>query len=68
MAASRKNLRALKINETDIEVELIGLVDSDVDADIQSARVQELVNRMILLGRKKGRPRKENEDHDELAA
>ena len=68
MSASRKNLPALRFDETDIVVELIGLLDERIDAEIQSARIQELTNRMILLGRKRGRPRKEIEDDEELAA
>lgn len=68
MSASHKNLRALKIDEADARVELIGLIDHELDAEMQSARVQELVNKMILLGQKKGRPRREEEDHDEIAA
>lgn len=68
MSASRKNLPALRFDETNIVVELIGLLDERIDAEIQSARIQELTNRMILLGRKRGRPRKEIEDDEELAA
>lgn len=50
-----------------IEVELVGIGDESLDAAIRSERVQELVDKMVNLGRKRGRPRKED-DHVEKEA
>ena len=68
MPNKAKDDRQLKVAGDGIEVELIGIKDESLDAEIQSARVQELVDRMINLGRKRGRPRKEGVHHEEKAA
>lgn len=63
-----KNGTALKLNESDMEIVLIGRKDSSVDAECRSRRVQLMVGKMIDLGQKRGRPsQKEEKELDEAA-
>lgn len=68
LLVSRKDSRVMKACKDELKVQLVGLVDNRSDSEIQSARVQEIVNQMILLGRKRGRPRKEIKDEDKKSA
>lgn len=49
-------------------VELIGVPDESESAAARTERVEMLIARIILLGQKKGRPRKEQDDEDKIAA
>ena len=64
---ARKNAKAVKLEQTDMKIELIETVDKSLEAEARSANVQDLVSKMILLGNKKGRPKKEEEQY-EIAA
>ena len=64
---ARKNAKAVKLEQTDMKIELIETVDKSPEAETKSANVQDLVSKMILLGNKKGRPKKEGEQY-EIAA
>lgn len=64
---ARKNAKAVKLEKTDMKIELIETVDKSSEAEARSANVQDLVSKMILLGNKKGRPKKEEEQY-EIAA
>lgn len=50
-----------------MQIELIETVDKSQEAEARSANVQDLVSKMILLGNKKGRPKKQEEQY-EIAA
>lgn len=54
---ARKNAKAVKLEQTDMKIELIETVDKSPEAEARSANVQNLVSKMILLGNKKGRPK-----------
>ena len=62
-----KNSRALKFREEDIEVDLTGREDDSVDAEARQHRVQNMVAKMVSLGRKRGRPSQEEESYEEVA-
>ncbi len=47
-----------------MEIELIETVDKSPEAEARSANVQDLVSKMLLLGNKKGRPKKEEEQYE----
>lgn len=66
MTADRLN-KAIKLDEKDMEVILIGRKDETKDADIKYKNVQDLVAKICLLGQKRGRPRKDSDEY-ELAA
>lgn len=66
MPASKLN-KVIKLNETDMEVILIGRKDDTKNADTKYKNVQELVAKMCLLGQKRGRPKKESEVFDAAA-
>jgi hypothetical protein len=59
--------KALKLNEDDMEMILLGRVDDSIDADLRHKRVQELVAKIILLGKKRGRPKQDEESHEAAA-
>lgn len=59
--------RALKFREEDIEVNLIGREDNSNDAEARFNRVQDMVAKMVSLGRKRGRPKHEEESYEEAA-
>ena len=59
--------RALKFREEDIEVELTGREDDSIDAEARHNRVQNMVAKMVCLGRKRGRPSQEEESYEEAA-
>lgn len=54
--------------EINMAVELIGVLDSSEGAFERNDRVQTMVSKIILLGQKRGRPRKECIDEAEIAA
>ncbi len=59
---AHKYAKAKKISSSDMKIELIEVADSSADAETRSDRVQECVAKMILLGGKMGRPKKESEE------
>lgn len=66
MTTDRLN-KAIKLDEKDMEVTLIGRKDETKDADIKYNNVKELVAKICLLGQKRRRPRKDSDEY-ELAA
>ena len=64
---ARKNAKAVKLEQTDMKIELACTEDNSAEAEARSANVQDLVSKMILLGNKKGRPKKEEEQYDVAA-
>lgn len=61
-------LLSLSGSDDDIQVEFIGLTDETSDAEINEARLRSKIASMIALGLKRGRPRKEESDNEEIAA
>ncbi len=57
-----KCAKAKVISSSDIKIELIAVADSSVDAEMRADRVQDSIAKMILLGSKRGRPKKEMEE------
>ncbi len=54
--------------EIDRSVELHGLKDESPEAESRSQRIQDTIAQMIVLGQKKGRPRKDDTLHEDIAA
>ena len=63
----RRCEKATKLDQNGMAVEFVGLKDESAKAEERTARIQNAVTQMVLLGKKKGRPRKE-ETADEDAA
>ncbi len=59
--------KALKFKDEDMEVELIGREDNSSDAEARFNRVQNSVAKMVSLGRKRGRPKLDEESYEEAA-
>lgn len=59
--------KALKLNPEEIEVVLVGRDDNSMTGEARHKRVQESVAKMILLGKKRGRPSKEEESNEAAA-
>jgi hypothetical protein len=59
--------KALKLNPDEMEVILIGREDNSMNGEAKYKRVQASIAKMILLGKKRGRPNKE-EESNEVAA
>lgn len=60
--------RPAKFFEDDVQVEFIGILDETGDAEANEERVQSKIACMIALGLKRGRPRKEENDNEKIAA
>jgi len=58
---------ALARTKTELEVELIAVIDESTDSQRRTEEVRELVIKMILLGRKKGRPSVREQEFDDAA-
>ncbi|MEK6772559.1 MAG: hypothetical protein AABY64_01345 [Bdellovibrionota bacterium] len=50
-----------------MKIEIVETVDVSSEAETCSQRVQELVEKMIVLGNKKGRPKKDDEPYEDAA-
>ena len=59
--------KAIKLNCDGMKIEIVETVDLSPEAEACSQRVQELVEKMIVLGNKKGRPKKDDESYDDAA-
>lgn len=59
---------AVDLDDEGMIVELVGVADNSVDAESRRDRVQILIAKIILLGRTRGRPRKEATDEEQIAA
>ncbi len=57
-----------KFLEDDVQVEFIGILDETGDAEANEERVRSKIASMIALGLKRGRPRKEENDNEKIAA
>jgi hypothetical protein len=57
-----------KFSDDDMQVEFIGLIDESGDADANEERVRSKIANMIALGLKRGRPRREENDNEKIAA
>lgn len=66
--SSGLKVRPSRKSEDDMPVEFIGLIDQSINADENEARIRTKIASMIALGLKRGRPRKEENDNEELAA
>lgn len=66
--SSGLKVRPSRKSEDDMHVEFIGLVDQSINADENEARIRSKIASMIALGLKRGRPRKEENDIEEIAA
>lgn len=60
--------RPTKFFEDDVQVEFIGHIDETSDAEKNEERVRSKIAGMIALGLKRGRPRKEENDNENIAA
>lgn len=60
--------RPTKFLEDDVQVEFIGILDESGDAEANEERVRSKIAGMIALGLKRGRPRKEENDNEKIAA
>lgn len=59
--------KAVKLDPNDMEVTLTGRKDETPEAELKAKRVQDLVAKFIMLGQKRGRPKK-NDEADNAAA
>lgn len=59
---------AVDFDEEEMNVELIGVLDTSEDAEARRERVEKLVAKIILLGQTRGRPRKEALYEEKIAA
>lgn len=57
----------LSLVADDIEVILIPKVESDAAFDERTQEVQEILKKVLLLARKKGRPSRKEEDYEQAA-
>lgn len=53
--------------ENDLKAELIAVVDESINSKRRTEEVKELVVKMILLGRKRGRPSHSEEEFENAA-
>ncbi len=58
--------KAVKLDPDDMEVKMTGRKDETTEAELRSKRIDELVAKIVLLGQKRGRPKK-FESFDEAA-
>jgi hypothetical protein len=65
--SEKKQSKALYLDESAMTVALIGREDSMEDSDLRCTNIQEALAKMILLGKKIGRPRQEDEPHEVAA-
>ena len=59
---------AVDLDDDGMIVELVGVADNSDDAEARRERVQTLIAKIILLGQTRGRPRKEANDEEQIAA
>lgn len=59
---------AVDLDDDGMIVELVGVADNSDDAEARRERVQTLIAKIILLGQTRGRPRKEANDEEKIAA
>ena len=59
---------AVDLDDEGMIVELVGVADNSEDAEVRRERVQTLIAKIILLGQTRGRPRKEANDEEQIAA
>jgi len=59
---------AIDCSAMNMTVELIGVPDGSEGAPARHDRVQTMLAKIILLGQKRGRPRKDSIDEAEIAA
>ncbi len=50
-----------------MEVLLTGREDNSTEAETKSKRVHEMVAKLVCLGKKRGRPKQEEESYEEAA-
>jgi len=60
--------KAVDWMDDSMKIELIGIRDESENAAACSERVELLVAQIILLGQTKGRPRREIDDEEKIAA
>jgi hypothetical protein len=54
--------------EDELAVEFVGLIDESANAEETNSRIQAKLANIIALGLKRGRPRREEDDSEEIAA
>ena len=59
---------AVDLDDDGMLVVLLGVADNSDDTAARRERVQTLIAKIILLGRTRGRPRKEATDEEQIAA
>ncbi len=65
--ARAKNILVLPVTTNEFKTELIAVVDESVNSKKRTEEVKELVIKMILLGRKRGRPSLKEEEFENAA-
>lgn len=58
----RENAKAKKFSYKEMNVELVGAIDTSPDAELKAEMAQDIIAKMILLGLKRGRPKTEEEE------
>lgn len=66
--SSGLKVKPSKKSEDDMQVEFVGLIDQSGNAEENEDRIRSKIASMIALGLKRGRPRKEENDNEEIAA
>lgn len=65
--AKAKNILAQPVTTNELKIELIGVVDESANSRKRTEEVEELVVKIILLGRKRGRPSTKVEEFENAA-
>lgn len=65
--ARAKDILAMPESKSNLEVELIAVIDNSCKSQKRTEEVQELVIKTILLGRKKGRPALKEKEFENAA-
>ncbi len=65
--ARAKNILAQPETTSELKIELIGVVDESTSSKKRTEEVRELIIKIVLLGRKKGRPSLKVEEFENAA-
>ena len=65
--ARAKNILALPLTTNELKTELRAVVDESTNSRKRTEEVKELVVKTILLGRKRGRPSRKEEEFENAA-